>query len=218
MSEILYTFGEIDKRVRPFVFYIRAWAKEADILRTFPSQGLSNFMITSLAIFFLQQLPNPILPPADDFISLKDIAENIQQVTDISKLSFKTKNTSSLADLLLDFFNYYSSLNYSKDALSIASGSLKANKSGDSIHIYNLLDQGHNICRNVNDFERNQFIEKCRLSRDAITTSKADAVGLLEFNQNLSQGKMNLFVNNIMKAGQDKKPRTIYISKLMKSR
>lgn len=108
MSEMLYTFGELDERVRPFVFFIRAWAKEFDIIQTFPSLGISNFMLTCLAIFFLQHLPKPIIPPSDAFVTRQTSDESIQYLTDISKLNWKSENTSTLAELLAQFFEYYS--------------------------------------------------------------------------------------------------------------
>lgn len=212
MSEILYTFGELDNRVQPFVFYIRAWAKEFDIIQSFPAIGLSNFMLTCLAIYFLQRLPKPILPPAANFFSIKNITED--RVTDLSKLTFKTENTSTLAELVMEFFDYYSSFDFKKDAISIETGTIKANISADPMYIYNLLDPDHNVSRNLNDFERNQFIEKCRISRDAMATSNIDAVGLLEyFRQHLFNNKLNHFVNN-MKPTKGKNP-SVNVKSLM---
>lgn len=200
MSEMFYTFGELDKRVRPLVFYIRAWAKEFDILATFPSPGLSNFMLTCLVIFFLQRLPKPILPPSDDFISIRETNENIQHITDTTKLNFKTENTSTLSELLVEFLDYYSSFKFGKDAASIATGTIKANIGSESMYIYNPLDNGLNVSRNVSDFERNQFVEKCRTARDALIQAKIDAVELLEFyNKNLGREKIDSFVNNMTK-------------------
>lgn len=221
MSEMFYTFGEMDERVRPLAFYIRAWAKEFDILRPFPAVGLSNFMVTCLVIFFLQRLPKPILPPSDDFISLQESGENIQHITDTKKLNFQTENTSTLSELLVQFFEYYSSFDYNNDAASISSGTIKANISSDSLFIYNPLDHGLNVSRNVTDFERNQFVEKCKMSRDALTNSSIDAVELLQFySKNMSQEKIDSFVNNMMKQktnGNGKKSSKFNVKTLMKT-
>ncbi|XP_055326807.1 poly(A) RNA polymerase, mitochondrial-like [Sitodiplosis mosellana] len=220
MSEIFYTFGEMDERVRPLAFFIRAWAKEFDILQPFPA-GLSNFMVTCLVIFFLQRLQKPILPPSDDIISLQESGENIQLITDTKKLNFKTENTSTLAELLVEFFEYYSSFDYSNDAASIATGTIKANISSDSMFIYNPLDHGLNVSRNVTDFELNQFVDKCRMSRDALTKSSLDAVELLEFySKNMSREKIDSFVNNMMKqksSENSKKSGKFNVKTLMKS-
>lgn len=221
MSEILYTFGEMDERVRPLVFYIRAWAKEFDIIQTFPALGLSNFMVTCLVIFFLQRLPKPILPPSDAFISLREVGNAIQ-VTDVSKLNFRTENTSTLAQLVLEFFDFYSSFDFNKDAASISTGCIKANISADSMFVYNPLDNELNVTRNVTDFERNQFMEKCKISRDAIAKDNVDAVGLFGFyNQNMSREKIDSFINNMVKSNGEhrgNKPNTKFsVKSIMKT-
>lgn len=221
MSEMLYTFGEMDERVRPLVFYIRAWAKEFHILQSFPSLGLSNFMLTCLALFFLQRLSKPILPPSDDFVSFRETRDHFQHTMDTTKLKFKTTNTSTLSELLVEFFEYYSSFNFASDAASIATGTVKANISPDSMYIYNPLDHGSNVSRNVSDYERNQFIEKCRTSRDALILGKIDAVELLEYyRKNMSRNKIDSFVNNMMqKTNREdtKKSSKFSVKKIMKT-
>lgn len=191
MSEILYTFGELDTRVRPFLFFIRTWAKEFDIIQSYPAAGLSNFMITCLVIFFLQQ--QKILPPADAFVKFPKTNENIQYITDTSKLNFKSVNTSTLSELLTEFFEYYNSFDFVKDAPSIQYGVKKANIGNDSMYIYNPLDNGLNVSRNVTDFERNQFINKCKMSHESLTKGNADAVELLDFyNQIVKRDKQDI--------------------------
>lgn len=205
MSELLYTFGEIDERVRPLVFYIRTWAKEFDIIQTFPALGLSNFMVTCLVIFFLQQLPKPILPPSDDFMSIREVDNDIQ-VTDVSKLNFRSENTSTLAQLVMGFFEFYASFDFNKDAASISNGRIRANISADSMFVYNPMDNELNVTRNVTDFERNQFMEKCKISRDVMINDNLDAVGLLEFyRQNMSREKIDSFINNMVKSHKENK-------------
>lgn len=197
MSEILYTFGELDERVRPLLFYIRGWAKSFDVIATFPQMGVSNFMLTTLVIFFLQTLPKPILPPSDAFANLSDSFDSIY-LTDISKLNFKSENTSSLAELLVQFFDYYVAFNYAKNGASITTGSIKANIAADSIFVYNPLEHGVNVCRNLSDSERNQFVEKCRVARDALAADKINAVELLEFyNRKGSNAKMDSFISSM---------------------
>lgn len=219
MSEILYTFGKIDVRVRPLVFYIRAWAKEFDIIQSYPSFGVSNFMLTCLVIAFLQTIQKPILPPSDDFILLHEVDDAIH-VTDVSKLNFKTENTSTLAELVLEFFDFYSSFNFNKDALSISAGRIKANISSDSMFVYNPLDISLNVTRNVSDLERNQFVEKCKISRDVLAKDSIDAVGLLEFyRQNISREKIDSFVKKMItpKGGENKSTEKFNVKSIMKT-
>lgn len=200
---MLYTFGEIDERVRPLVFFLRAWAKEFDIIQTFPALGLSNFMITCLVIFFLQQLQKPILPPAESFLTFPEVNENVQFITDTSKLNFRSENTNTLAELLAEFFDYYSSFDFNKDAASITYGLKKSNIGNDSMFIYNPLDHGLNVSRNVTDFERSQFVEKCKISRDTLTKDRVDAVELLEFyNRLIKRVKIDKLIDNSKKSSK----------------
>lgn len=201
MSEMLYTFGELDERVRPLVFYIRAWAKEFNLIQTFPSLGISNFMLTCLVLFFLQRLPQPILPPSSAFVTHQGSDESIQYITDISKLDWTSENTNKLAELVVEFFDFYRTFDYNRDAASLSTATIRANIAQDSIYIYNPLDQDLNVSRNVSDFERNQFIEKCQISLKALTEEKVDAVGLLEFfGQKQNRNKLDTFVNSMVKS------------------
>lgn len=63
MSEILYMFGELDKRVRPLIFTLRRWARDQGLIHDIrPTQFFTNFTITLMAIFFLQK-KYKMLPP-----------------------------------------------------------------------------------------------------------------------------------------------------------
>lgn len=200
MSEIFHTFGELDERVRPLVFFIRTWAKEFGIIQPYPSLSLSNFMLTCMVIFFLQTLPKPILPPSDSFVKQYDTKAELKFITDGKTVTnYTTENTDTLSELIVQFFEYYLKFNYSNDAISITSGAIKANIGSDSIYIYNPLESGVNVCRNLSDFERNQFIEKCELTHRAMTTLRLDAVDVLQLWSN--KGKTNnldKFVSNVV--------------------
>lgn len=202
MSELLHTFGEMDPRVRPFVFYIRAWAKEFDLIQPFPAHGVSNFMLTCLVIFFLQQMPEPVLPPSGSFVTLEDTADGVQFITDFSKVNFKSKNTSTLADLLVEFFEFYSKFDFTKNAVSIPTGQIKTNITADSMYIHNPIDPGLNVSRNVSDYERNEFIEKCQIALKVLTTNQCNAVELLDYyGKKNNSGKIDSFVSDMMITG-----------------
>lgn len=205
MSEIMYTFGEIDDRVRPLVFFIRGWAKAFDVTPTSPNLGVSNFMLTTLVIFFLQTLPKPILPPSNAFVSLLSSFEGLH-ITNISKLNFKSENTSSLADLFVEFLEFYITFNYDKNGASITTGSIKPNKTSDSMYVYNPLEEDVNVCRNLNDLHRNQFIEKCQIARDVMVNNNMNVVDLLELHRQKGKiVKMNSFVTTMVKHSDNKK-------------
>lgn len=71
------------------------------------------------------------------------------------------------------------------------------------MYIYNPLDHGLNVSRNVTDFERNQFVEKCKISRDTLTNGRVDAVELLEFyNRVIKREKIDRLINNSKKSSE----------------
>lgn len=206
MSEIFYTFGELDERVRPLVFFVRTWAKEYDIIQPYPSLSLSNFMLTSMVIFFLQTLEKPILPPSDTFVKCKEISieSTSKYITDsTSVMNFKSENTTALSELVAQFFEYYSKFNYNTDAISITNGAIRANIAADSIYIFNPLESGLNVSRNITDFERNQFIEKCEITHRALTIDRIDAVEVLELWSKRGKSKnLDTFVSDMVKSNQ----------------
>ena len=72
MSELLYMYGELDNRVRPFVSVIRYWAKEHGlVVEQRPTPFFTNFTLTLMAIFFLQNRYK-MLPPFNDLRNLAD--------------------------------------------------------------------------------------------------------------------------------------------------
>lgn len=212
MSEIFHTFGELDERVRPLVFFIRTWAKEYGIIQPYPSLSLSNFMLTCMVIFFLQTLPTPILPPSDTFVQPSESSaesSSLKFITDDKIMTdFQSKNTDTLSELVVKFFEYYLKFNYNNDAISIKNGAIRANIASDSIYIYNPLESNVNVCRNLSDFERNQFIEKCELTRRAMKSGQMDAIDVLQlWNKKGKTKDLDAFVSDIVesKSNPDKK-------------
>lgn len=55
MTELLNLYGEMDWRIRPLVIAIRAWAKSQKLTFDVPGQWITNFPLTLLVLFFLQQ-------------------------------------------------------------------------------------------------------------------------------------------------------------------
>lgn len=182
MSDIMFTLGQMDDRARPFIFFIRRWAEECGVIRNIqPSPHITNFMLTCMVIFFLQQLKEPVLPPIKAFLPNSDGTNGLngkQFVTDTSKLNFTSKNSDSMHSLLVEFFTYYSTFRYDKHAINIMDGQTKASKVRDSIYILNPLERS-NVSRNVIDYERDKFVEKCKLALKAVSLDQYDASELL---------------------------------------
>lgn len=60
MTELLNLYGEMDWRIRPLVIVIRVWAKNQELTSDIPGHWITNFPLTLLVLFFLQQ--KKILP------------------------------------------------------------------------------------------------------------------------------------------------------------
>lgn len=182
MADIFYTFSEVDARVQPFILFVRQWAQEAQIsAKVQPSNKLTNFMLTCLGIFYLQQLRKPILPPANKLVTfdLDEFGETICQI-DASKLEFCGENKDSLEELVLGFFEFYSSFDYTSNALSILTGEIAANATYDPIYIVNPMQTFLNASAIVHNDQRDQFVNHCRMSYDALTSMQYNIVQLMK--------------------------------------
>ncbi|KYN09461.1 Poly(A) RNA polymerase, mitochondrial [Trachymyrmex cornetzi] len=198
MTELLNLYGEMDWRIRPLVIAIRAWAKSQELTSDVPGQWITNFPITLLVLFFLQQ--KKILPSLKilKFYSTRDdvrYAENGIDCTflrDINKLppDYKYRiNQDSLETLLFDFFEYYSTFDFQTYGICIREGVQIRKPSRSALHITNPLETTLNVSKNVSLYELNRIISKLH-----------DAIYVLETTdkfENNSWGIMTLLkVNN----------------------
>lgn len=55
MSELLWLYGSLDPRVRPLTFVIRRWAQTVGLTNPHPGRWITNFPLTLMVLFFLQQ-------------------------------------------------------------------------------------------------------------------------------------------------------------------
>ncbi|XP_011862095.1 PREDICTED: poly(A) RNA polymerase, mitochondrial [Vollenhovia emeryi] len=176
MTELLNLYGEIDWRVRPLVIAIRVWAKCQNITSDAPGQWITNFPLTLLVLFYLQQ--KKILP------SLKTLKMHATRtdirctnngidctfLRDINKLPIDYKykpNQDSLETLLHGFFEYYSTFDFQTKGICIREGVEIRKPSRSPLHITNPLETTLNVCKNVTPHEVNHIITK---SHDAIYT------------------------------------------------
>lgn len=194
MSELLYIYGELDERVRPLVFCVRKWASMTGLTNSAtPGRWITNFSLTVMVLFFLQNLPNPILPSMSRLI--KSASPNDIRVTedninctflrDLNKLTFKSENTESLHHLLLHFFEFYSSFNFQQYGISLIEGRSITKPDHSAIWITNPLEPFLNVSKNVSHEE----LEKLRLeTRNAAWVLEST----IESNKDPSWGLINL--------------------------
>ncbi|KAJ0979552.1 hypothetical protein J5N97_015026 [Dioscorea zingiberensis] len=123
-SKILLWISDIDKRFQDMVLLIKEWAKAQNI--NDPKHGtLNSYSLCLLVIFHFQTCSPPILPPLKDIYN-RNIADAVTGMTAVTErriediclaniASFKSqisrsKNQSSLSQLLIAFFDKFSSI------------------------------------------------------------------------------------------------------------
>ena len=165
MSELLYLFGEIDERVRPLTSCIRKWAKVCGLTNPSPGRWISNFSLTCLVLFFLQNLKKPILPPMShliksatkDDIRVADDNINCTFLRDLKYLKFQRENVDSLSYLLIQFFEFYSQFDFGNHAISLVDVSPSIKPDHAAMWIVNPFEPLFNCSKNVSLEELEKF-------------------------------------------------------------
>jgi len=159
---LLRCYSECDSRVKPLVMVVKLWAQKAGITDA-KLKRLAGFAVVLLVIHYLQAGCTPPVVPA-----LQQIFPDVFQTSNnvlIDKLiadvplkirSFKSENKQSLGELLIGFFQYYSTFNWDK-TMSIRTGGTRPTPMYDKIWrgpYIRLEDRsdGGNVTRSVFDF------------------------------------------------------------------
>ncbi|THH07581.1 hypothetical protein EW145_g3287 [Phellinidium pouzarii] len=141
-TRLLLCYSMVDPtRVRTLVLFLKVWSKRRKI--NSPYQGtLSSYGYVLLVIYFLVHVKNPpVLPNLQQIPPLRPIPaeeyhmgeRNIWFFDDIELLrqKWKSSNTESVAELLIDFFRYYArDFSYNTGVASIRAGLLKKDVKG----------------------------------------------------------------------------------------
>ncbi|XP_042591392.1 poly(A) RNA polymerase, mitochondrial-like isoform X2 [Cyprinus carpio] len=138
-SELLFLYGKLDPRVRPLVFSVRCWARAHSITSSIPGAWITNFSLTVMVVFFLQQRNPPILPTLD---RLKELAEK----------------------LLQEFFEFYGNFPFNKASINIRKGKEQTKPEMTALYIQNPFETTLNISKNVNATQLERFVALCRES------------------------------------------------------
>lgn len=166
MSELLYMFGQIDSRVMPLVFTVRRWAQAVGLTNPSPGRWISNFSLTCLVIYYLQQLPSPILPAINTLVHQARRPEDVQItedgvnctfLRDLNQLKFTTTNETSLERLLVEFFEFYSVIDFSERAISLNDGHSVIKPDHSPMYIINPLELQLNVSKNISSEECERF-------------------------------------------------------------
>ncbi|XP_050099929.1 poly(A) RNA polymerase, mitochondrial [Anopheles aquasalis] len=178
MSELLYLFGELDHRVRPLTFVVRRWAQAVGLTNQAPGYWITNFSLTMLVMYFLQQLSAPILPSINKLIQLSAaIKEPSELVPPLGRLGdgedaewvcsflknpsiyecFRSTNQSTLEELLHQFFTFYAQFDFNQRAISLNIAGTILKPDHCPMYIVNPLETVLNVSKNVNLEETELF-------------------------------------------------------------
>ncbi|KAF9221687.1 hypothetical protein BS17DRAFT_237453 [Gyrodon lividus] len=141
-TRLLMCYAMIDPtRVRTLVLFLKVWSKRRKI--NSPYQGtLSSYGYVLLVIYFLVHVKNPpVLPNLQQMPPLRPISQEDTHIggyntwffDDIELLCqrWQSSNIESVAELLIDFFRYYSrDFSYNTGVASIRAGLIKKESKG----------------------------------------------------------------------------------------
>ncbi|KAF8999785.1 hypothetical protein BDQ17DRAFT_1246177 [Cyathus striatus] len=187
-TRLLMCYAMIDPtRVRTMVLFLKVWSKRRKI--NSPYKGtLSSYGYVLLVIYFLVHVKNPpVLPNLQQMPPLRPISPddthlsgyNIWFFDDIELLRqrWHSENTETVAELLIDFFRYYSrDFSYNTGVASIRAGLLKKDSkgwqnefSGDK---YNSARERNRLC--IEDpFETDYNVARC-VTKDGLYTIRGE--------------------------------------------
>ncbi|NWU92746.1 PAPD1 protein, partial [Upupa epops] len=169
-SELLYIYGCLDSRVRALVFSVRCWARVHGLTNSVPGAWITNFSLTMMVMFFLQNRSPPVIPTLDQLKALageKDThvigGYDCSFVSDLNKIK-PTKNTESLDVLLGGFFEYFGNFDFRRNSINLRKGKEVNKPESSPLYIWNPFEQDLNISKNVNQPQLEKFVAMARES------------------------------------------------------
>ncbi|KAK8781893.1 poly(A) RNA polymerase, mitochondrial-like isoform X1 [Amblyomma americanum] len=140
MSRLLYTCTQLAPALCPLLFTARSWAMAQGVTSKVPGTWITNFQLTLLAIFHLQQCG--LLP------SLRDLEEK-KRLKAWQKSRVLDGKDEALEDLLKSFYEFYASFNFKSKGIAPYSGQILEKPEYTAMYIQNPLDRQLNASRNV---------------------------------------------------------------------
>ncbi|GLB44146.1 putative cid1 family poly A polymerase [Lyophyllum shimeji] len=187
-TRLLMCYAMVDPtRVRTMVLFLKVWSKRRKI--NSPYKGtLSSYGYVLLVIYFLVHVKNPpVLPNLQQMPPLRPISKedthlngyNVWFFDDIDLLRqrWHSDNTETVAELLIDFFRYYSrDFSYNTGVASIRAGLLKKESKGWQNDLsggrYNDSRERNRLC--IEDpFEIDYNVARC-VTKDGLYTIRGE--------------------------------------------
>lgn len=157
IAELLFVYGELDPHIRPLVYTIRRWASKNGLTSDVPNAQITNFSLLLMVIFFLQKHPHLQLPSMHQLKKL--IYENSSEYPTIDCSKIFKSEVYNLEVLLKEFFAYYATFDFKKNAISLLRGQITPKPNYDSLYIHNPVEIALNVSKNVSLDELNDIVE-----------------------------------------------------------
>lgn len=186
--------GLLDPRIRPFIFMVRRWANEFEVTRYNGRENFTNFQLSYMCLSFLQHLKEPLVPTFGEVMrqigemDAKHISSIVKEtfIFNFTKFHFKTKNTSSVLELFMEFLQYYQSYDFNSYMITLRSTDKVPKPDVSPLYLENVFDSTNPWGGNVSEAEiatlkimireTLQELEECA----AKPTDKTKNWGLLE--------------------------------------
>ncbi|KNZ75556.1 Poly(A) RNA polymerase protein cid1 [Termitomyces sp. J132] len=186
-TRLLMCYAMIDPtRVRTLVLFLKVWSKRRKI--NSPYKGtLSSYGYVLLVIYFLVHVKNPpVLPNLQQMPPLRPISTEDTHINgyntwffddiELLRQRWHSDNMETVAELLIDFFRYYSrDVPYNTGVASIREGLLKKESKGwqnDVCGRYNDARERNRFC--IEDpFETDYNVARC-VTKDGLYTIRGE--------------------------------------------
>ncbi|XP_023708328.1 speckle targeted PIP5K1A-regulated poly(A) polymerase isoform X2 [Cryptotermes secundus] len=115
-SALIKFYLSLDPRLKPFLIVIKYWAKKNDLSG---QCKLSNYALIMIALFYVQQLEVPIIPPVatlQEGVDNKVIIDGWECSIN-TNISPQNSNRMSVPEMLCGFFKFFSTFDYQMNVI-----------------------------------------------------------------------------------------------------
>lgn len=211
MSHCLFQLCKQSNLVTALLIYLRIYCKLTDITCKGGTRRLTNFQLLSLILFYLQRREltlttnqsnrsqiklsraagrprHSIVPPFDQIRNpISPVHLNDDQLNEI------------LPKIIVDFFAFYSHLDYNKFGLDMCSGRITTKPDNSSIYVVNPIDRSRNVCYNVTSSAASYFSDQVNEFLRVFRRNDTNSDALLKRTQELiSRVDLNQEVNGVL--------------------
>jgi poly(A) RNA polymerase len=163
--------SSLDNRFPALLCAIRTWAASRKITNPIPGKQPTNFMLVLLLVYYLQS--QKVLPTLDVLFNnpgkddTRITADGIdctflREPDKILKFFTPQNSSSSLAELLYGFFEFFSEFDFNSKGISLYTGSSWGKPDSGPMYLQNPLEMHLNVSRNVSREEVVRFKSKSK--------------------------------------------------------